>query len=320
MIPPASQRRPHLLINNLFNLGLALLSFLIAHKSYHTRPQRPRLLQLIHARHTHHTNTQPSLFESPADSYFFQVLAFILRNGRELSAKVAQFGGRRMPSAHRTVVDTACCQKTHAEHTSIRQTVHTSSLEAIEQRLVSKLIVLYAKVAVRHDSIQRLSRLAQDHLCKRRKGLNRITANTNISYKTQISQPSQLSNSSEHLFRRNKLDIVGINKIKIRGSQSFKTATHAVVDPGRRIVKLVACDAPSLCDNKITLARWWRCQFSQGVTEENLGGAVVGGCVEGEDVVGESAAYDIGVGHVLRVGVVLHVEGGCAEDERREDL
>ncbi|KAI6776029.1 hypothetical protein HG530_002787 [Fusarium avenaceum] len=202
-----------------------------------------------------------------------------------------------MPCAHGTVIDTTGRQKSHSQHAGVRDTVNTCSLEPIQQLLRAQLSILHAEVAVRHDGIQRFSCLAQDHLGQRGKRLNRISADTHIANKSLVSQPSELYDSSENLLGGYKLDVVCVNKIEIGGTEALKTATNAISDPSR-----------------------WRGQLAQRIAEQNLGGTIIGRSIETEDIVSESTTNDVGVWHVSRVWMVLVVEGGCSEDQRREDL
>jgi hypothetical protein len=111
-----------------------------------------------------------------------------------------------------------------------------------------------------------------------------------------------------------------VDKIEVGSTEALKTATHAISNPSRRVVELVSCDTASLCNEKVTLSRRWRGQLAQRIAEQNLGGTIIGRSIETEDIVGESTANDVGVWHASRVWMVLVVEGGCSEDQRREDL
>jgi hypothetical protein len=113
---------------------------------------------------------------------------------------------------------------------------------------------------------------------------------------------------------------MGIHEIQVRRTQALQTPTHTVSYPSGGVIELIARDATSLCDEEVAVSGRRRSELSEGVAEEKLGGAIIGRCIETENIVGKGASDNVGIGHVGGIGVILVVEGGGPEDERREGL
>ena len=112
---------------------------------------------------------------------------------------------------------------------------------------------------------------------------------------------------------------MAVDEVEVRRVQTIEGALDAGADARRGVVEVCGSHAARLCDEEEGGA--WRGvgDSRESGAEEEFGGAVVGGCVEGVEAEREGAGDDGGGGHGLGVGYVLVVESGGADDERGKD-
>ncbi|CAH0056058.1 unnamed protein product [Clonostachys solani] len=305
-------------------MDLAAITLLV----YHAPPYLIGLVQLRNAGHAHDADAHPSrapdaalplvrdgrraelgaypgpVVHRPPDGHLLEVLPLRLGDLRQTITCAAELRRRR---------------ETHAEHAGVGDDVDAGVGEALEELGVAEAGVLDAEVAVGLDGVDGLAGLPVDHLGEGGEHVDGVAADADVAEDAiLVAQPAELCDGGEDLARGDELGVVGVDEVEVGGAQAVQAAVDGGADGDGRVVKGLGVDAAGLCEEEVGGARGL--DGLEGVAEEVLGGAVVGGRVEGSDAVGEQGLADDGdVGHVRGIGVVLRVEGGRAEDQRRQD-